>query len=116
MLASAFENLAPGGWCEAAEFSIWAKEQREDTATNENDLYGVPVLSAPMLQKWQSGLHEAGEKIGRRFTASANLKGWFEEVGYKNVVQIITKVGSLFINLFHKTTSKLGRAVLTYCR
>lgn len=91
MLASAFGNLAPGGWCEAVEFEIWMRDQREDPHGEEKER---PLEAGPMIQQWQAGLREAGEKIGRRFDSGANLKEWFESIGYENVVEKKLKVGS----------------------
>lgn len=48
MLASAFENLVPGGWCETFEYECWIRDQRDDPTGAQ---IGTPMVGAPMLQQ-----------------------------------------------------------------
>lgn len=114
MLASAFENLAPGGWCEAVEFEIWMRDQCEDP---HGEVKERPIECAPMINQWQSGLHEAGAKIGRRFDSCWNLKGWFEEIGYTNVVETKLRVSGFSLPSFSLCFGQidLSDIVLTEC-
>lgn len=89
MLASAFENLAPGGWCETVEFECWVRDQKADPADYTK---AQELECAPMIQKWQAGLSEAGIKIGRRFDVAFELKKWMLELGFVNVVEQVVKV------------------------
>lgn len=45
-----------------------------------------------MILKWQSGLAEAGERIGRTFHVAPNLKMWMEEAGFVGITENIIKV------------------------
>lgn len=96
MLAAAFENMAPGGYCEAVEFETWARDQREDPSGYEH----FPELKcAPMFQQWQADLNQAGEKIGRRMNVAVHLREWMIEVGFVNVVETVTMVRSTVLRI-----------------
>ncbi|TVY56631.1 Secondary metabolism regulator LAE1 [Lachnellula cervina] len=79
LIAQAYANLQPGGWLEFCEFEVWVHCQN----TTE-----VPQ----MILKWQSGLAEAGERIGRTFHVAPNLKMWMEEAGFVGITENIIKV------------------------
>jgi SAM-dependent methyltransferase len=85
LLTQAYDHLDPGGYLEIIDFETWIYEQDGDGSR------------IPMIQKWQEGLNEAGEKFGRSFNTAARLKNWIEEVGFVNVEEIITKVLYVFI-------------------
>ena len=79
LIAQAYNNLEPGGWLEFCEFEVWVHCQ--------NDI--EPPI---MIYKWQSGLTDAGERIGRTFVVAVHLKRWMEEAGFVGVVENIIKV------------------------
>ncbi|TVY43919.1 Secondary metabolism regulator [Lachnellula subtilissima] len=79
LIAQAYANLQPGGWLEFCEFEVWVHCQNDTE---------VPQL----IHKWQTGLTEAGERIGRTFNVAPNLKRWMEEAGFVGITQNIIKV------------------------
>ncbi|KAH8687701.1 TAM domain methyltransferase [Tricladium varicosporioides] len=81
LLSQAYTHLEPGGYLEVVEFEVWVYVQNE----------GV-VGKPEMIEKWQKGLKEAGEKIGRSFEVARRLKGWLEEAGFEEVRESILKV------------------------
>jgi hypothetical protein len=89
LLASAYANLAPGGWLEVTEFEVWVRNQKDDPEGNEVERV---LESAPMIQKWQAGLKKAGDMIGRRFDIGVNLEKWMKEIGFVAVEEKVLKV------------------------
>ncbi|TVY49618.1 Secondary metabolism regulator [Lachnellula occidentalis] len=79
LVAQAYDNLQPGGWLEFCEFEVWVHCQNTDE---------VPQ----MIHKWQAGLTDAGERIGRTFDVAPNLKMWMEEAGFVGITENIIKV------------------------
>lgn len=92
LLEQAYANLAPGGWLEVCEFEVWVRNQLEDPEGKEEN---EELTSAPMIQKWQAGLKEAGDIIGRRFDVGVHLREWMTDVGFENIEEKITKVRRL---------------------
>ncbi|RDL39240.1 S-adenosyl-L-methionine-dependent methyltransferase [Venustampulla echinocandica] len=81
LLAQAYDHIDPGGWIEVTEFEVWIECQNESVV-------GPP----PMIQRWQEGLTDAGERIGRSFKVAKNLKRWLEMVGFVGVVESVVRV------------------------
>ena len=79
LISQAYANLQPGGWLEFCEFEVWVHCQNDTE---------VPQL----IHKWQTGLTEAGERIGRTFDVAPNLKRWMEEAGFVEITENIIKV------------------------
>lgn len=92
MLASAYENLAPGGWVECVEFETWGRSLH-----NDPDGSGPPkeFKRAPMCHQWMAGVNEAGDKIGRMMNVAPHLKDWMSEIGFANVVENVTMVSCI---------------------
>jgi hypothetical protein len=81
LLSQAYNHLNPNGWLEIVEFEVLIRVQ------NEQDV-GFP----PMTKKWQEGLHDAGEMIGRSFEVATQAKKWLQEIGFVDVTEEVVKV------------------------
>jgi len=79
LIAQAYNHLEPGGWLEFCEFEVWVNCQNE-------------VEVPRMIQKWQTLLQEAGEKIGRTFIVAVHQKKWLENAGFVNVHEDVYRV------------------------
>jgi len=53
-----------------------------------------------MIVKWQNGLKEAADKIGRTFEVALNLKEWITKAGFSGVVEDVRKVSFSPLLLF----------------
>ena len=95
LFEQAFSNLEPGGWLEVVEFEVWVRDQKDESA----DAKDKELVDATMISKWQEGLAEAGDKIGRRFDVGVNLKKWMEQAGFIEVVERVIKVCWCFLML-----------------
>lgn len=95
VLASAHNNLAPGGWYEAVEFESRVRTMHND-ATGLGEYQGLP--NAPSYEQWETGANDACERIGRKFNIAPHLKDWMAEVGFVNIVVTITPVCSTFLS------------------
>jgi SAM-dependent methyltransferase len=82
LLRQCYEHLKPGGWLELQEFEVWI---RSDDGSLE--MYGKETM------RWQTGLNEASEAIGRPMIVAPYLKGWLEDVGFQGVEEVKVKVG-----------------------
>jgi hypothetical protein len=79
LIAQAYNNLEPGGWLEFCEFEVWVHCQND-------------IEPPKMINQWQFGLADAGERIGRTFVVATHLKRWMEEAGFEGVTENIIKV------------------------
>lgn len=72
---SAFKALAPGGYLQLRDplFPF---------------LYHDPPPADCALKRWNDLILEAGTKLGRKWTNAHNYRQWFEELGFKDVVEI----------------------------
>ncbi|EEH04901.1 conserved hypothetical protein [Histoplasma capsulatum G186AR] len=73
LLKQAYDNLAPGGWIELAEFDAWA-------STDDNSL---PESSA--YNQFQTLLGEASESFGKPVNVACKFKEFVQEAGFTNV-------------------------------
>ena len=89
LLTQAHHHLTPNGWIELVEFEVLIRIQ------NEQD-----TEFPPMIKKWQEGLHEAGERIGRSFEVATKAKEWLQEIGFVDVTEEVVKVGRSIFNKF----------------
>lgn len=92
LLSQAYEHLEPGGYLEVTEFEVWVHDQRDEYPEYFRSEEGVRM---DMIRKWQEGLTEAGDMIGRRFDVAVNLRGWLEGVGFEGVTESVTRVSTL---------------------
>ncbi|KAF8858394.1 TAM domain methyltransferase [Acephala macrosclerotiorum] len=103
LLARAFAHLNPGGYIECTEFEVWVRdfEKPANSRTTSADDASPPKLDEATkdeenptfyIEKWQSGLSEAANKIGQTFDVAVNLKKWIIEAGFENVVEKVVKV------------------------
>ncbi|CAG8972001.1 hypothetical protein HYALB_00008286 [Hymenoscyphus albidus] len=81
LLSQALTHLEPGGYLEVVEFEVLLRIQ------NEHE-----IAFPPMIKKWQEGLHQAGEAIGRSFDIAPRLKDMLSEAGYVGVHGEVTRV------------------------
>lgn len=56
-----------------------------------------------MIAKWQIGLKEAANKIGRTFDVAVNLKEWVGKAGFSGVSEDVQKVSVSVILVFERT-------------
>lgn len=68
------------------------------------------------IQKWQEGLKEAANKIGRTFDVAPNLADWLSTAGFDNVTENVTKVPNTpWAKGKMKRVSLAFLAVLVWC-
>lgn len=82
LLAKVYNHLNPGGWIEMAEFEVWVRS------------YNDRIDQAPETKKWQEGLYEAADKIGRSMDVAVHLEEWVRDANFTDVVQHKTIVPS----------------------
>jgi len=75
VLRSAFNALEPGGWLELQDPTM-------PFLSVDDSLEGTAV------QKWMNLICTAGVKLGRSWVNSRNYKGWMEDIGFVDVVEI----------------------------
>ncbi|PSN66925.1 S-adenosyl-L-methionine-dependent methyltransferase [Corynespora cassiicola Philippines] len=75
-----FTGLKSGGYLHQLEMSI---QFRSDDGT---------LLPDHILSQWSDIFHEAGEKFGKSFKAVYDLKQWYEQAGFVDVVERWYKV------------------------
>ncbi|EWC48465.1 hypothetical protein DRE_02234 [Drechslerella stenobrocha 248] len=79
LIKQAFENLSPGGWLESQEVLTCAYC---DDGTLPPDCN---------WKKWEKLYVDAAREFGRPIDIAMDLKGWYEEAGFVDVVEEVVK-------------------------
>lgn len=82
VLRQAFAVLEPGGWCESLDVQgTWCCD---DGTMNPRGA----------LARWSDEVNRASEVIGRPLSVAQRLRGWYEEVGFVDVQEVVYKLPS----------------------
>lgn len=82
VIQQAFESLEPGGWLESLDVQgTWCCD--DGTMDPEG-----------ALARWSREVNRASEAIGRPLSVAQRLRGWFEEVGFVEVQEVMYKMPS----------------------